>query len=246
MLYSLGMSKEDVQTIHPITSAIREIVRIFAEMGFEVATGPELETEHYNFDALNVSKDHPARDMQDTFWVDESHVLRTHDTAVTAHKLEENDGSMRYMSCGKAYRNEATDMTHEAQFFQVDAFVIGENITLAHLKGTLETFFSKFLGGSVDVRFRPGFFPFVEPGVEVDMRLNGGDIPERLRGKWIEILGAGMLHPNVLRSGGIDPDKYRGWAFGGGIERLAMLKWGIDDIRIFHSGDLRFLNQFKA
>ena len=241
------MSKDNKdQYIHPLTSAIREIVTIFSEMGFEVATGPELETEHYNFDALNVAKDHPARDMHDTFWVDENHVLRTHDTSVTAHKLEENNGAMRFISCGKAYRNEATDMTHEAQFYQVDAFVVGKYITLAHLKGTLEAFFSKFLGGSVEVRFRPGFFPFVEPGVEVDMRLTGDSVPERLKGKWIEILGAGMLHPNVLRSGGIDPEEYQGWAFGGGIERLCMLKWGIDDVRLFHSGDLRFIQQFSV
>lgn len=229
-----------------MTSAIREIIEIFSEMGFSVASGPELETEHYNFDALNVAKDHPARDMQDTFWIDEDHVLRTHDTSVTARKLEENEGDMRFVSCGKAYRNEATDMTHEAQFFQVDAFVVGKDITLAHLKGTLETFFQKFLGGSVEIRFRPGFFPFVEPGVEVDMRLTGEDAPKKLKDKWIEILGAGMLHPNVLRAGGIDPKEYQAWAFGGGIERLAMLKWGIDDVRIFHSGDLRFINQFKT
>lgn len=240
------MLEENEIKVHPMTSAIREIVEIFNEMGFSVASGPELETEHYNFDALNVAKDHPARDMQDTFWIDEDHVLRTHDTSVTARKLEENEGDMRFVSCGKAYRNEATDMTHEAQFFQVDAFVVGKDITLAHLKGTLETFFQKFLGGSVEIRFRPGFFPFVEPGVEVDMRLTGEEAPKKLKGKWIEILGAGMLHPNVLRAGGIDPKEYQAWAFGGGIERLAMLKWGIDDVRIFHSGDLRFINQFKT
>lgn len=239
-------AKPQTYSIHPITGAIREIVTFFSQRGFEVASGPELETEHYNFDALNVAKDHPARDMQDTFWVDGDHVLRTHDTAVTAHKLEENNGEMRYVSCGKVYRNEATDMTHEAQFYQVDAFALGKDITLAHLKGTLESFFSTFLGGSVEIRFRPGYFPFVEPGVEVDMRLTGDDVPERLKGKWIEILGAGMLHPNVLRTGGIDPEEYQGWAFGGGIERLCMLKWGIDDVRAFHTGDLRFINQFTA
>ncbi|QSH39411.1 phenylalanine--tRNA ligase subunit alpha [Candidatus Kaiserbacteria bacterium] len=239
-------AKEKEHYIHPLTSAIREIVSIFSELDFEVASGPELETEHYNFDALNVAKDHPARDMQDTFWVDDNHVLRTHDTSVTARKLEENNGEMRFVSCGKAYRNEATDMTHEAQFYQVDAFAVGKDITLAHLKGTLETFFGKFLGGSVEVRFRPGFFPFVEPGVEVDMRLTGDTVPARLKGKWIEILGAGMLHPNVLKAGGIDPEEYQGWAFGGGIERLCMLKWGIDDVRLFHSGDLRFIQQFKS
>ncbi len=238
------MTNEEKQYIHPLTGAIREVVAIFSELGFEIAQGPELEEEKYNFDALNVAKNHPARDMQDTFWVDENHVLRTHDTAVTARKLEENDGPMRFISCGKAYRNEATDMTHEAQFYQVDAFVIGENISLSHLKWTLERFFQKFLGGKVEIRFRPGFFPFVEPGVEVDMKLLGDTVPERLLGKWIEILGAGMLHPNVLRAGGIDPEKYQGWAFGGGIERLAMLKWGVDDVRIFHSGDLRFIRQF--
>ena len=239
-------TQEHSQYVHPLTSAIRDVVTIFSNMGFEVATGPELETEHYNFDALNVAKNHPARDMQDTFWVDDTHVLRTHDTAVTARKLEEGDGTMRYVSCGKAYRNEATDMTHEAQFYQVDAFALGEDITLAHLKGTLETFFTQFLTGTVDIRFRPGYFPFVEPGVEVDMKLRGDDVPERLRDKWIEVLGAGMLHPNVLRAGGIDTDTYQGWAFGGGIERLCMLKWGIDDVRLFHSGDLRFIQQFRA
>lgn len=234
------------RSIHPLTDAIREIVGIFSGMGFSVASGPECESEHYNFDALNVAKDHPARDMQDTFWVDEFHVLRTHDTAVTARMLEAHDGEMRFLSCGKAYRNEATDMTHEAQFYQVDAFALGTDVTLAHLKGTLETFFSQFLDGAVEVRFRPGFFPFVEPGVEVDMRLVGDDVPERLKGKWIEILGAGMLHPNVLRTGGIDPAQYQGWAFGGGIERLCMLKWGIDDVRAFHTGDLRFVHQFPV
>lgn len=247
MLHSLLLMEGNNKTyINPLTSAIREIVTIFSDMGFEVAHGPELETEHYNFDALNVAKDHPARDMQDTFWIDDDHVLRTHDTAVTARKLEENDGEMRFMSCGKAYRNEATDMTHEAQFYQIDAFAIGKDVTLAHLKGTLETFFMRFLGGKVDIRFRPGFFPFVEPGVEVDMRLTGENVPDRLKGKWIEILGSGMLHPNVLRSGGIDPEEYQGWAFGGGIERLCMLKWGIDDIRLFNSGDLRFIQQFTS
>ena len=240
------MEEKKEQYVHPLTSAIREIVDIFQKLDFTVATGPELETEHYNFDALNVAKNHPARDMQDTFWVDKEHVLRTHDTSVTARMLEKHEPPMRFISCGKAYRNEATDMTHEAQFFQVDAFAVGEDITLAHLKGTLEHFFSEFLGGDVEVRFRPGFFPFVEPGVEVDMRLTGDSVPERLKGKWVEILGAGMLHPNVLTAGGIDTKKYRGWAFGGGIERLCMLKWGIDDVRIFHTGDLRFVQQFVA
>ena len=229
-----------------MTGAIREITDIFSEMGFVVADGPELEEEHYNFDALNVKKDHPSRDMQDTFWLPDGRVMRTQDTATSARYMEKHEPPMRFVSCGKVYRNEATDATHEAQFYQVDAFAIDTNITLSHLKGTLEAFFEKFLGGQAEVRFRPGYFPFVEPGVEVDMRLIGDDAPEKLKGKWIEILGAGMLHPEVLKAGGIDPEKYQGWAFGGGIDRLAILKWGIDDIRYFYNGDLRFVQQFES
>ena len=229
-----------------MTGAIREIVEIFSDMGFSVADGPELETEHYNFDALNVQKDHPARDMQDTFWLPDGRVMRTQDTATSARYMEKNEPPMRFVSCGKVYRNEATDMTHEAQFYQVDAFAIDTNITLAHLKGTLETFFERFLGGDVEIRFRPGFFPFVEPGVEVDMRLVGEGAPERLKGKWIEMLGAGMLHPNVLEAAGIDYMKYQGWAFGCGVDRLALLKWSIDDVRHSYTGDLRFVQQFEA
>ena len=232
--------------IHPITGAIREIVNIFSEMGFSVADGPELEDEWHNFDALNVPKNHPARDMQDTFWLSDGRVMRTHTSPVQIRWMEKNEPPIRIIAPGKVYRNEATDMTHEAQFYQFEGLVIDTDITLAHLKGVLETFFSKFFGGSVDVRFRPGYFPFVEPGVEVDMRLAGENVPKKLQGKWIEIMGAGMVHPNVLNAVGVNPNKYQGFAFGAGIERLAMLKWGIDDVRIFHTGDLRFVQQFKA
>lgn len=238
--------------LHPISSLIREANAIFFDLGFELAEGPLLETEWYNFDALNVPKDHPARDMQDTFFIkgEEGKVLRTHTSNVQIRymKGQAEKGAQppyRIISAGKVFRNEATDMTHEAEFFQLEGLAVGEDITLAHLKGTLEGFFAKlFKGAQVEVRFRPSFFPFVEPGVEVDMRLVGDDVPEKLRNRWIEMMGAGLVHPNVLKNCGIDPATYRGWAFGMGLDRLAMLRWGIDDVRHMHSADLRFINQF--
>jgi len=238
--------------LHPITSLIREAQAICKTMGFSLAEGPLLESEWYNFDALNVPKDHPARDMQDTFFIQDApgYVLRTHTSPVQIRYMEEqmkngNNPPYRVIAPGKVFRNEATDMTHEAEFFQLEGLAVGEDITLAHLKGTLEQFFKElFKGAEVEVRFRPSFFPFVEPGVEVDMRLVGSDVPEKLRDKWIEMMGAGMVHPQVLKNAGVDPEKYRGYAFGMGLDRLAMLRWGIDDVRLMHSGDLRFINQF--
>lgn len=237
------------QYIHPLTGAIREIAGIFSRMGFSIADGPELEDPWYNFDALNVPKDHPSRDMQDTFWLPDGRVMRTHTSPVQirwmqAHPIEQ--GPIRMVVTGKCYRNEATDMTHEAQFYQVEGLVIDTDITLAHLKGTVTAFFSEFFGGTVEVRLRPSFFPFTEPSVEVDMRLTGESAPPKLRDRWIEVMGAGMVHPRVLAHAGIDPKRYQGFAFGGGIERLCMLKWGIDDVRLFHTGDLRFIQQFPA
>ncbi len=236
---------------HPISSLIREANRIFFDMGFIYADGPLLETEWYNFDALNVPKDHPARDMQDTFFVagEGNEVLRTHTSNVQIRYMEEQlkAGIMppyRIVSLGKVFRNEATDMTHEAEFFQVEGLVVGKDITLAHLRGTLIHFFEQLFKGSVEVRFRPSYFPFVEPGVEIDMRLTGDNVPEKLRGRWIEVMGAGMVHPHVLKNGGLNPTEYQGFAFGGGLDRLAMLRWGIDDVRLMHSADLRFINQF--
>jgi phenylalanyl-tRNA synthetase alpha chain len=236
--------------LHPISSLIREANQIFSQMGFTFAEGPLVETEWYNFDALNVPKDHPARDMQDTFFIkDEPEmVLRTHTTNVSVRYMEEQmkKGVLppyRSVAMSKVFRNEATDMTHEAEFFQVDGCVVGEDITLEHLKGTLTKFFTELLG-EAEIRFRPSFFPFTEPSVEIDMRLIGPDAPEKLRGRWIEMMGAGMIHPNVLKNAGIDPNIYRGFAFGGGLDRIAMLRWGIDDVRLMHSADLRFVNQF--
>lgn len=238
--------------IHPISSLIREANQIFAKMGFTLAEGPLLEDEKHNFDDLNVPKDHPARDMQDTFFIKDvpEHVLRTHTSPVQIRYMEEQikkgiQPPYRVIVPGKVFRNEATDMTHEAEFFQLEGLVVGEDISLAHLKGALEQFFRDlFKGANVEVRFRPSFFPFVEPGVEVDMRLVGADVPEKLRDKWIEMMGAGMVHPNVLKNAGVDPAKYQGFAFGMGLDRLAMLRWGIDDVRLMHSADLRFVNQF--
>src|SRR5262249_17431749 len=204
-------------------------------------------SEWYNFDALNVPKDHPARDMQDTFFIKDmpEHVLRTHTSPVQVRYMEAQlkkgvQPPYRIIAPGKVFRNEATDMTHEAEFFQIEGLAVGEDITMAHLKGTLERFFKElFKGAQVEIRFRPSFFPFTEPSVEVDMRLVGESAPEKLRGKWIEMMGAGMVHPNVLKNAGVDPSKYRGWAFGMGLDRLALLRWSIDDVRLLHSADLR-------
>lgn len=232
---------------HPLTQMISEINAIFAEVGFIFADGPEAETEHYNFDQLNFPPNHPARDMQDTFFfkskdVSEPTVLRTHTSPVQARYMEKHKPPIRIIVPGKVFRNETTDATHEAQFYQLEGLYIDEGVHLGHLKGALEHFFSKFFSGKTEVRFRPSFFPFVEPGVEVDMKLLEGE--SRLAGKWIEVMGAGMVHPNVLKAGGIDSKVYSGFAFGMGIDRLGVMKYGIEDVRDLYTGDLRFVNQF--
>ncbi|MEK7100101.1 MAG: phenylalanine--tRNA ligase subunit alpha [Patescibacteria group bacterium] len=233
----------DTGRLHPLSVAIREIASIFARMGFDVAQGPELEDEWHNFDALNVPADHPARDMQDTFWTKEStpRVPRTQTSSVQIRYMEEKmkegiEPPYRIIVPGKVYRNEATDATHEAQFYQNEGLVVGEGISLAHLKGTLDYFFKEYLGEESKVRFRPSFFPFTEPSVEVDVWF---EVPGK-EGRWLEVMGAGMVHPQVLRNVGIDPEKYQGFAFGGGIERLIMVKHSVPDVRLFHAGDLRF------
>ncbi len=230
-------------TKHPISLLIDQAYDIFSELGFEIASGPELESEWYNFDALNVPKDHPARDMQDTFWIkgEKGNVLRTHTTCVTARAFEQagKNGRMpcAFISIGKVFRNEATDATHEMQFYQIDGAMVGkieDGISLADLKGVLTEFYKKMLGEETEVEFRPSFFPFTEPSLEVHAKF---------KGKWLEMMGAGMLHPNVLRNVGLDPAVYQGFAFGGGLDRIAMIKWNIPDVRLFYQGDLR-LNQF--
>jgi len=230
---------------HPLSQVIAEINSIFFEIGFTFAEGPERELIAFNFDALNVPKDHPSRDMQDTFYLADApeKVMRTHTSPVQVRYMQSHTPPIKMICPGKVFRNEATDATHEAQFFQIEGLMIGEDVSLGHMKGVLEHFFSRFFGEEVQVRFRPSFFPFVEPGVEVDMMI-AGTPTNKLSGRWIEIMGAGMVHPNVLRASGIDADKYQGFAFGMGMDRLAVLKYGIDDIRLMYNGDLRFVNQF--
>jgi len=228
--------KPEKGQFHPLTTVTEKIVSIFNELGFSVAQGPELEDEWHNFDALNVPKDHPARDMQDTFWVKDHpcRLLRTHTSPVQIRYMENNKPPFAIVVPGKVFRNEATDATHEMQFHQVEGMVVGVGITMEHLKGTLLSFFKKLLGEEIEIRFRPSFFPFTEPSVEVDVFFNG---------RWLEVMGAGMIHPNVLKNGGVDPEKYSGFAFGGGIDRMMMVMYGINDVRLAYQGDLRF-NQF--
>lgn len=240
--------------LHPITSAIRDIRGIFSSLGFEVALGPELETEFYNFDALNIPADHPARDMQDTFWVktkpdEERKLLRTQTSAVQVRYMETHKPPLRIIVPGKVFRNEATDATHEAQFYHIEALAVDKNISVAHLKGVLENFFEKFFGKKVETRLRPSYFPFVEPGFETDLSCFkcGGSGCNICKGTgWIEMGGSGMVHPQVFRNAGFDPKEYRGFAFGFGIDRLVMLKYGVDDIRHLYSADLRVVNQFPS
>lgn len=228
-------------TQHPLTLLADEAYKVFTDLGFEVANGPELEDEWYNFDALNVPKDHPARDMQDTFFIKKDGkkmVLRTQATNSSARSLEKmaKEGMTEgaYVTIGKVFRNESTDATHEMQFFQIDGCMIGENINISHMKGVLIEFYKKALGENVEIEFRPSFFPFTEPSVEVHAKFNG---------RWLEMMGGGMLHPNVLKNAGLDPAKVQGFAFGGGLDRIAMIRWNIPDVRLFYQGDLR-LNQF--
>jgi phenylalanyl-tRNA synthetase alpha chain len=251
------MEKETTKgSLHPLSSIILEIERIFNKMGFDIASGPEVETEFYNFDALNIPKHHPARDMWDTIWLNQEDgvrkLLRTHTSPVQIRHLEKNGVPVRIISPGKVFRHEATDATHEAQFFQFEGLMIDEKTSLSTLTTVLKKFFSEFLGKKLNVRLRPGYFPFVEPGVEVDVECfkcnEEGEVSDSCnicRGSgWIEILGGGMVHPNVLSSVGIDPEKYQGFAFGGGIDRLAMLRYGVPDVRLFYQGDLRLVKQF--
>ena len=234
--------------LHPMTSVIREMCTIFDKMGFSVAQGPELEDEFHNFDALNVPPDHPARDMQDTFWIkDEAgknssrQVLRTHTSSVQIRFMEviakdpAGPRPFKVIMPGKVYRNEATDATHEAQFHQIEGLYVNKSVSMAELKGTLERFFKEFLGPEAKIRFRSSFFGFVEPGVEVDVWY---------KGKWMEMFGAGIVHPKVIAAAGLDPAVWKGFAFGGGVDRLVLVRYGVDDIRHLYSGDLRLINQF--
>jgi phenylalanyl-tRNA synthetase alpha chain len=239
--------------LHPITQVQRQIEEIFQSMGFSVAEGPEIETEYYNFDALNIPKDHPARDVWDTLWLKSASskskkqttgnrqqiaklLLRTHTSPVQIRYMEAHNPPLRIIAPGRVFRYEATDASHDIQFYQIEGLMVDKNVSVVDFKGILQEFFKRFFGPEIEIRWRPSFFPFVEPGFEVDIR--------RQHKEWIEIMGAGMVHPNVFKAVKYNPKFWQGFAFGMGMDRLAMLKYKIDDIRLFYSGDLRFLEQF--
>ena len=233
---------------HPINRIIEDIQDLFVSMGYDVVAGPELETDEYCFERLNLPKGHPARDMQDSFYITNEYLLRTQTSSVQARTMIANEekSPIRMICTGKTYRRE-DDATHSHQFNQVEGLVIDENITLAHLKGTLEVFMRKLLGEKTELRFRPSYFPFTEPSYEVDVscfKCGGKGCNLCKQTGWIELLGAGMVHPNVLKMNGYDPEKYTGFAFGTGLDRLAMFKYGITDMRYLYRNDVRFLKQF--
>lgn len=237
-------------TVHPLTLIQNELEDIFIGMGYNVAEGPEVELDLYNFTRANTPEGHPARDMQDTFYIDINHLLRSQTTAIQMRVLEQESNNLpiKVICPGKVYRRDDDDATHSHQFEQCEGLVIGRNITVADLKGTLELMIHELFDNQAKIRFRPSYFPFTEPSFEVDMTCHvckGKGCPTCKSTGWIEILGSGMVHPNVLKMANIDPDKYTGFAFGVGIERLAMLKYGINDIRDLFSNDLRFLSGFN-
>lgn len=233
--------------VHPLTKVLDEIQEIFLGMGFSVAEGPEVELDYYNFEALNIPKNHPARDEQDTFYIKDGVVLRTQTSPVQIREMEKSKPPIRIIAPGRVYRSDAVDATHSPMFTQIEGLVVDEGITMSDLKGTLDTFAKRFFGENTKTKFRPHHFPFTEPSAEVDVSCFacGGEGCRICKNSgWIEILGCGMVHPDVLRRGEIDPEKYSGFAFGMGLERMAMIKYGIDDIRLFYENDLRFLKQF--
>ena len=241
--------RPDPGPVHPITRVTEEIIEVFEGLGFSVAEGPEVESDYYNFAALNFPDDHPARDMQDTFHVGPDALLRTHTSPVQIRTMKAQRPPVRIICLGKVYRRDILDATHSPMFHQVEGLAVDKHITMADLKATLQLFAREMFGPKSTVRFRPSFFPFTEPSAEVDVRCFkcGGDGCRFCRGSgWLEILGSGMVHPNVLRNVGYDPEEVTGWAFGMGIDRIALLKYEIDDIRLFFDNDLRFLQQFAG
>ena len=232
---------------HPITTVLNDLKDIFIGMGFTIAEGPEVELDYYNFEALNLPPDHPARDTQDTFYINEDTLLRTQTSSVQVRVMEKQQPPIRIVSPGRVYRSDAVDATHSPVFHQVEGLVVDEGITMADLKGTLEVFIKRLYGEDTKVRFRPHHFPFTEPSAEVDISCFSckGEGCRICKGEgWIEILGCGMVHPKVLANCNIDPEKYSGFAFGIGLERVAMFRYGIDDLRLFYENDLGFLKQF--
>ena len=239
-------------TRHILTQVMEEIEDIFLGMGYQVVEGYEVESDHYNFERMNLPKDHPARDMQDTFYISDEMLIRTHTSPVQARTMEKHDfskGALRMISPGKVFRRDTDDATHSHQFHQIEGLVVDKIVTMGDLKGTLEVMMKKMFGEDRKIRLRPSYFPFTEPSVEVDVscfKCGGAGCNVCKHTGWIEILGAGMVHPDVLQMSGIDPTEYSGFAFGLGPDRVAMLRYGVNDIRNFYQNDLRFLNQFKV
>ena len=244
---TLPAKKNSVGHRHPNTIALEEVERIFVGMGYEVVRGPEVEKDYYNFEALNIPKDHPARDEQDTFYINEEIVLRTQTSPVQVRTMEQGKLPIRMIAPGRVFRSDEVDATHSPSFHQIEGLVIDKNITFADLKGTLQEFAKRLFGEDTKVKFRPHHFPFTEPSAEVDVSCFkcGGKGCRFCKGSgWIEILGCGMVHPKVLKMCNIDPEEYSGFAFGVGLERIALLKYEIDDMRLLYENDIRFLKQF--
>ena len=239
--------KREIGSVHPITQVIDEVKEIFLGMGYEIGDGPEVETTHYVFDQLNTPKDHPARDLQDTFYITEDVILRTQTSSVQIRTMEEKKPPIKMICPGAVYRSDTPDSTHSPLFHQIEGLVVDKNISMTDLKGTLEMFAKKCLGEKTKIRFRPHHFPYTEPSAEADVScfVCGGKGCRVCKGEgWIELLGCGMVHPQVLRNCNIDPEVYSGFAFGFGVERIAMAKYGIDDLRLLYENDVRFLKQF--
>jgi phenylalanyl-tRNA synthetase alpha chain len=226
--------------LHPVTRTMNRIVTLFAGLGFETKTGPEIEDDYHNFESLNFPAHHPARTMHDTFWFDDGHLLRTHTSPVQTRAMKHMKPPIKIIAPGRVYRSDS-DQTHTPMFHQVEGLVIGETVTFSSLKGVLNQFVNEFFEKDLKIRLRPSYFPFTEPSAEVDVEWQKEDGTTG----WLEVLGCGMVHPNVLRSGGVDPEKYTGFAFGLGVERFAMLRYGVKDLRQFFENDMAFLKQFK-
>lgn len=245
--YTLSPLKPDIGRLHPVSLTMREIIKIFREIGFSVEFGPEVESDYNNFQALNFPDDHPARDMQDTFYISDTVLLRTHTSPIQIRVMKSKEPPIRILAPGRVFRNEAINARSYCVFHQIEGLYVDKGVTFSELKGVLEYFAYRFFGGDVKLRFRPSFFPFTEPSAEVDIScfICGGKGCRVCKGTgWLEILGCGMVDPNVLSEVGIDPEEYSGYAFGMGPERIAMLKYGIDDIRLFYECDVRFCRQF--
>ncbi|WP_244835314.1 phenylalanine--tRNA ligase subunit alpha [Clostridium sp. BJN0001] len=244
---SLPGRKSAIGKRHPLDLTLEKIKDIFISMGFTIEDGPEVEFDHYNFEALNIPKNHPARSEQDTFYINDNIVLRTQTSPIQIRTMESQKPPIKMISPGKVYRSDSVDATHSPIFYQMEGLVVDKDVTFADLKGTLELFVKKMFGDNVKTKFRPHHFPFTEPSAEMDATcfVCGGKGCRVCKGSgWIEILGCGMVHPNVLRNCNIDPDVYSGFAFGFGLDRIVMLNYGIDDIRLLYESDMRFLNQF--